>query len=78
MILIAGTHDLERFHSTCSHFWRSPRWLFLDKKTLSLIASGYSNCGTAVDLDAETKRLYHAEMQTVKAEPEWAAELGTR
>jgi hypothetical protein len=27
-----------------------------------------------LDLDAETKRLYHAEMQTVKAESEWAAE----
>jgi hypothetical protein len=23
---------LERFHSTCSLFWRYPRWLFLDKK----------------------------------------------
>ena len=39
---------LERSQSTCSLFWRSPRWLFLDKKPLSLIASGHSNCGTAV------------------------------
>ena len=38
----------ERFHSTCSHFWCYPRWLFLDKKPLGLIASGYSNCETAV------------------------------
>ena len=46
--------SLERFHSTCSHFWCYPRWLFLDKKPLGLIASGYSNCETAVaagDLD---------------------------
>ncbi len=44
----AARDGLERLHSTCNLFWRYPRWLFLDKKPLSLIASGYSNCGTAV------------------------------
>ena len=38
---------LKRFHSTSSLFWRSPRGLSFDKKTLSLIASGSSNRGTA-------------------------------